>query len=366
MGVFQETSGHRKGLWLFKFMLNGRQHKRVNFRTKREALAAEAALRRELARPETPGPTVTAFSGICESYLDFCQGRFTQNTIRQKAFVYRSLVGFIGFDFDAATLTAETVEAYLAKAHEARGPKAANRYLRDLKALYHWASRRGIVSAAELLKVVAYPEDRPRKYVPTVEDFNRVLLQAMGDDRDLLLVLYHTAARRGEILERLTWDDVNFDGRFVRLHTRKRRGGNLDGRTIPMNQTLHDVLRRRWISRIESPFVFPGCQSRESKKRLMRDLCAKAGVKPFGLHAIRHMVSTVLADGGKATPRQIQALLGHQRFETTEKYLHELAAVGGITDALDGDVKNQIGSRGSSRPEADPEKGTKKGLKQSA
>lgn len=281
-------------------------------------------------------------------YLDFCQGRFQPNTIRQKVFVFRSVVEFVGHDFAASALDTGTIESYLAQAYEARGPKAANRDLRDLKALYNWADRRGIVSAAEVRRVSPYPEDRPRKYVPPVEDFNRVLMVAEGDDRDLLLCLYHTAARRGEILERLTWDDVNFEGRFIRLHTKKRRGGHLEGRTVPMNQTLHEVLRRRWEARDKSvPWVFVSAKtggqfSREGKKLLMRELCDRAGVRYFGLHAIRHMVSTVLADCGKATPRQIQALLGHQRFETTERYLHELAAVGGVTDALDGGGENGV------------------------
>lgn len=205
----------------------------------------------------------------------FAKATLRHNTIRQKAFVYRSLVGFIGDDFPCDTLPKTTVAEYLAKRQQESGSKAANRDLRDLKALYTWALKWGLCPLNPVALIEPYPEERTAKYVPPVEDFNRVLLQAMGDDRDLLLVLYHTAARRGEILERLTWDDVNFEGRFVRLHTRKRKGGSLEGRTVPMNKTLYDVLWRRWQSRLKDfPFVFTspktgGRYSREAKKGLM-------------------------------------------------------------------------------------------------
>ncbi|WP_373501949.1 tyrosine-type recombinase/integrase [Desulfococcus sp.] len=303
-----------------------------------------------------------AFSGLCEAYLDFCQGRFQPNTIRQKAFVFRSLVGFVRADFEAATLTTTTVEAFLAEQRQIRGPKAANRDLPDLKALYNWASRRGLTpveTARSIAMITSYPEERPRKYIPTAEDFNRVLMVAQGDERDLLLVLYHTAGRRGEIIERLTWEDVNFQNRFVRLHTRKRKGGSLEGRTIPMNQILHDVLWRRGQHRDQdSPFVFTsaktgGRYSREAKKGMMTRLCHIAGVKPFTLHAIRHLVASILSDSHKASPRQIQAFLGHQRIDTTEHYLHEIRPMDNVVAMLEQPLTTESSTKSSTNNETE-------------
>ena len=63
----------------------------------------------------------------------------------------------------------------------------------------------------------------------------------------------------------------------------------------------------------------------------MGRLCKRAGVKPFGFHAIRHHVAPVLNDSGKANMKQIQVLLGHKRQNTTETYLHSLGST--IMDA---------------------------------
>jgi len=339
MGIWKVETGRYAGLWTYKFQYQGRQYKKRGFKTRRDAEKARNEHRQELQAPKT---TNMAFSELCNAYLDFCQGRLRDNTIRQKAFVYRSLVGFIGEDFRCDNLPKVTLAEYLARRRQEKGSKAANRDLRDLKALYSWALKWGLCPLNPVALIEPYPEERTAKYVPPLEDFNRVLMAAQGDDRDLLLALYHTAGRRGEILERLTWEDINFENRYIRLSTRKRKGGNLEWRTLPMNETLYSVLWRRWNNRDKnSPYVFTsrktgGRYSREGKKGLMRVLCRRAGVKEFTFHAIRHLVASILSDSHKASPRQIQSFLGHQRIDTTENYLHEIRPMDDVAAVLDG------------------------------
>lgn len=69
---------------------------------------------------------------------------------------------------------------------------------------------------------------------------------------------------------------------------------------------------------------------------MMEQLCEKAGVKKFGFHAIRHHVAMILEDSGKATLREIQKMLRHQRPTTTDKYLEGLSpAMEKVADILD-------------------------------
>ena len=53
-------------------------------------------------------------------------------------------------------------------------------------------------------------------------------------------------------------------------------------------------------------------------------ICKRAGVRKFSFHAIRHFVACHLEDSGKASLKDIQRLLGHQHFTTTEIYLKSL------------------------------------------
>jgi len=69
---------------------------------------------------------------------------------------------------------------------------------------------------------------------------------------------------------------------------------------------------------------------------LMENLCARARVKSFTFHSIRHHVASILKDSGKATVPQIQKFLRHRRMTTTENYLHDLSPeVREMADILD-------------------------------
>jgi integrase len=90
-----------------------------------------------------------------------------------------------------------------------------------------------------------------------------------------------------------------------------------------MNDTLYHVLHNRWKRRDKtSPHVFQ--LSGRQLRYMMERLCQRTGVKPFGFHAIRHHVSNVLNDFGKASMKQIQKLLRHRRQSTTENYFHSI------------------------------------------
>ena len=155
-----------------------------------------------------------------------------------------------------------------------------------------------------------------------------MLLAADREDMDLILTLYHTAGRTSEILK-LTWEDVNFEQRWVRLWTRKRRGGELQEDKLAMTDTLYDVLKRRWDNRVKTtPYVFHNTDGTRytyiQKRDTMKKLCRKADVKVFGFHAIRHHVASILADSGKASLSQIQKMLRHKRTTTTDRYIKTL------------------------------------------
>ena len=60
-------------------------------------------------------------------------------------------------------------------------------------------------------------------------------------------------------------------------------------------------------------------------KGLMNTLCAKAGVRYFRYHALRHAGASLL-DSHSVPLGFIQRLLGHENRETTEIYLHSLGS----------------------------------------
>ena len=134
---------------------------------------------------------------------------------------------------------------------------------------------------------------------------------------------------------RWTWQDVNFEKRYVILYTRKKKGGHLTPRKVPMTKQLYRVLSRRHENRDKRiMWVFWHRYWDQSKgqweiglykerKRIMRSLCRKAGVKYFRYHALRHFGASMLEQSGVPIG-SIQRILGHESRSATEIYLHSI------------------------------------------
>lgn len=323
MSVFRDK---RTGGWMVKFLHQGEQIPKKGFATKDEARQWEAA---EKKRLQTPLAASISLNSLVTRYIAYTKPRMQKNTWRAKLHYYQQLIGALGNeDIPAESITKIQLHDFLEQVAENEGNKVANRHLKDFKALWNWGNLNDLLKINPAKTIQAFPEEKSVKYVPPAEDVDKLLMAADQEDMDLLICLYHTGGRIGEIF-RLTWDDVSFEKRAVTLWTRKRRGGQLEEDKLAMGDKLHQVLQRRWNNRNKnSLYVF--CKDTgeplnyAAKRDLMRDLCERAKVKVFGFHAIRHHVASIIADSGKATLGQIQKFLRHRRQSTTEGYLHEL------------------------------------------
>ena len=148
------------------------------------------------------------------------------------------------------------------------------------------------------------------------------------EERPFILTILHTLARVDEIL-RLTWQDVNFQRRYVRLWTRKRKDGSWEADELYMNDDLYKVLKGLWSKRKQDNWVF--YNERTGKRymrrpKLMRSLCKRAGIKYFGFHSLRHAMATLLEDQEKVGTATVSGILRHKSVRTTEIYLHKIPA----------------------------------------
>jgi integrase len=100
-------------------------------------------------------------------------------------------------------------------------------------------------------------------------------------------------------------------------------------RTIEMSDSLYKSLWWQWENRKfrRSPYVFvddqPGPhygKPYKARRRFMAGLSKRADIKPFGFHALRRFVASVL-DSKNVPLKQIQLVLGHSRPTTTDLYL---------------------------------------------
>lgn len=76
-----------------------------------------------------------------------------------------------------------------------------------------------------------------------------------------------------------------------------------------------------------------------SRQHWLKKLCAKAGVRPFDFHGMRHLTATILFHAGESLS-VIQAVLRHESPQTTVRYLKSLG-LEQTRDALESVMSNR-------------------------
>ena len=263
-----------------------------------------------------------------EAYLDFCKQKFIHNTYQEKVKAFRFLFRSISPALPVERLTRGQVLDHLTGLVRAgRSGNAANSDRKNLIAAWNWG-RRNIAGFPQEnpFFVERFPEVRSPRYVPPLADFWAVLKQAESEqDRVMLLAYLYLAARRSEVF-RLQVGDVDLARRRVRLWTRKRSDGALECDWVPVADALLPELRAQLERVGDGPWVFPNPRTGKvyfERAPWLPRLCRKAGVREFGLHAIRHLTASILAEQNVPLV-QIQRILRHQRLTTTERYIRSL------------------------------------------
>ncbi len=322
--------------WRYDFTLKGTRHTGNWFKTKKEARGAEAKRKEELTerKTETVGQTQTdmSFLEMVNRKLDHVKAYNSASHYRDYRCLARRWIKRWG-DLPAEAITQEMIQQFVLERREV-SPYVGNMEVKCLRATFNFAKKRKWLSANPLDGIEMFPVEKRVKYVPPSGDIDKVIAEADPATEDYLWVLRETMGRMSEI-NRLTWDDVNLEGQYVVLYTRKKRGGHLTPRKVWMTEKLLEVLSRRYTDRDkEKPWVFwhTYWSSKTGKKeqgpyqnrtKFMKTLCRKAGVRYFRFHPLRHSGASIM-DNNNVPIGAIQRILGHENRTTTEIYLHSI------------------------------------------
>jgi integrase len=346
--------------WRYDFTMKGTRYTNAWFKTKKDALQAEARRKEEISNPE-PIPIVTpqreeianpepipmmtsktdmGFLELVNRKLDHVKTYNTENHYRDFFYNARRWIKQWGH-LTCREISKDMVQNFIHKRIKAskasKVPKkisacTANQDLRYLRSAFNYGKKMDLIDFNPTQGIEFLPTEKKSRYVPPSQDVDKMIDVADPDTQDYLWVLRETMARVGEI-NSLTWNDVHIEARYVELSTRKKKGGHLTPRKVPMTDKLFDVLSKRFKGRNKrKPWVFwHTYHSRktgkvvsgpyENRKDIMWNLCKKAGVKYFSFHALRHAGASIM-DNSNVPIGAIQKILGHENRSTTEIYLH--------------------------------------------
>jgi integrase len=126
-----------------------------------------------------------------------------------------------------------------------------------------------------------------------------------------------TGLRKGE-MERLTWDDVDYDRGEITV----RQAKNHNFRIVPMNALVRDALKRH-PRHLHSPAILAspkGTPYKDLRKGFEKAL-AKAGLPRIRIHDLRHSFASNLVATGSSLVA-VKELLGHKDIQSTMIYAH--------------------------------------------
>jgi len=201
-----------------------------------------------------------------------------------------------------------------------------NRIMTGLRFLFRVTLRRHDL-AAEIFHLKA-PQKVP--VVMSQDEIKRLLAMAANIKvRAMLSLAYGCGLRAGEVV-RLKAGDLDSAQKIIRIVQAKGR----KDRNVMLPADILGLLRLWWKERPRHQdrdvapterWLFPGRNpgrplTTRQFARLFQETVKKAGItKPVSLHSLRHSFATHLLERG-VDIRVIQALLGHDKLETTARY----------------------------------------------
>lgn len=216
-----------------------------------------------------------------------------------------------------------------------------NRIMTGVKFLFRVTLRR-LDLAAEIYHL-REPEKIPQVMSP--DETRRLLAVATSlKARVLLSLSYGCGLRAGEVV-RLKVKHIDSAQRIIRVEQSKGR----KDRNVMLSPETVGLLRQWWKARrgfdattpLQERWVFPGRRpgkpmTTRQLGRLFHEAADAAGIKKaVTLHALRHSFATHLLERGTDI-RIIQALLGHDKLDTTARYTRVATGmIAGIESPLD-------------------------------
>ncbi len=237
----------------------------------------------------------------------------------------RRFAAFLGRSPDTAT--AEDLRRFQVHLSEsAMSISNRNRTMTGLRFLFRVTLRR--LDLASDIYHLREPQKIPLVISP--DEAKRLLAMAKSLRVCLLLSLaYGCGLRAGEVV-RLRAGDIDSAQSIIRVVQAKGR----KDRHVMLSKELLALLRQWWKARprrhdakipAQRRWLFPGRRpgrpmTTRQLSRLFHEAVAAAGItKPVTLHCLRHSFATHLLERGTDI-RHIQALLGHDKLDTTARY----------------------------------------------
>ena len=231
---------------------------------------------------DSENPTFTEF--LEEFRMNF--GNWSERTWRGNAGTLKKLRREFGSE-RLRTIRPRQIQRYLMRRRKEDGitEATANRYLATLKVLFGAAKLWDYLEESPTDGIKMLKEQSKIPHALTEAELERLIENCSGLVRDVVIVAVDTGLRRSE-LQRLRWDDVDFENRMLTVKQSKNR----KYRVIPMTERVVQLLSQRRREGGDEEHVLPFIDV----GRALKTAAKRAGITHVHLHCLRHNADSLI------------------------------------------------------------------------
>lgn len=278
-------------------------------------------IKAELDSPLKPN---LKYDDMVEEYLVIINRQKKPKTISREISVFRAFRNFIPKQIRIRDISPSLIRHYVKYRLDECGirPATVNAELRTLKSFMNILITHEYLDKNPFTSVKMIPVAKSDPHIFTDSEINS-LLAAIDDQNysDVIKVFLHTGARREELLPpRLSWDDIDFEAKTIRLT------GKFDKvRYVPLDRTAYEIVVRR-SENVANKYPFDFNYHYLYKK--FKKYLGMAGISNGTMHSLRRSFASKLIQQGTSI-QYVSKLLGHSGIELANQ-----AYINIVTDDL--------------------------------
>lgn len=281
-------------------------------------------------------------------YLSYVKVELRRETLKSYRSAIGNLVAFLGLKYPYIKLlkeiTPEVIDAFKLFKSEDSSLANVHNNIKVFKTMFRWATEGHsppLLAENPIEKYKNYSKKKIREgqkviVILTLDDLGKFVEYTKKHYPKLYplyLTYMYTGAREKELFA-LTWDDVDFDNKLIKIRYKKDFIPKTDERTLPLHHKLVEILKaiprtskHVFTDTSNKPFMYPdstrakGYYESHKPYRCLGMIMKAIGKPEFTrLHWLRHSYATIIAK--EKGIKFAQDVLGHKDIKVTERYIH--------------------------------------------
>ncbi len=243
-----------------------------------------------------------------------------------------------------STITRREVQSLHSRMGVENGEHQANRAFAMIRTVFEKGREWGYTGENPCFKLKRFSEQSRERYLQPEElpaFFQAVMAEPNEMERDFLLMLLYTGARKSNVLS-IAWENISLELKLWNIPAAQSK--NKTAYTVPLIGPALEILKRRRKEAGSSPWVFPSPSKTghlvEPKKAWGRVL-KTSGLENLRMHDLRRSLGSWMAITG-ASLLTISYALGHKLASLSVTAVYARANVDPIRAAMETAVRTML------------------------